>query len=388
MISKSDAQFINRCLGEIPSQGNITNHQFFESDVSEFLDNIGFEKEDLSHPWVHYFTSKPGNYCSKCRTDQNHCRCESPISEDTVYFLDANKLVSEWSDTVSSQNWFISQELTKISESSWKLECESESIGEVVFRIFTDGKLMYDVSPDPATRSLIIGFANHEYLRETDFSYWWAELLYSEFWGNVHRDLLNIQEPLSLPLCRYNAAAAQTNAEAIEDGFSAFFEKNGLSVVEEAQTVCPGVNQYVPVGEVNLVASKENQHILLCNCDVRPDHWHLHLYTDSNLVDVTKSDLAVRARDLMRDKIKRYNELADARTDIPAAAKILAPVMGLGLIAPLLQLVELFDLGLTTQQGLFILVSIVIIQLLLGASVLYFALKPLYDIRSMSWNIG
>ncbi|SNR56574.1 hypothetical protein [Halorubrum vacuolatum] len=388
MLSDEDTQFLNRVLTEIPAHGNVTDYRFFEPEMDEFLHQAGVDETTLSSNWRSFFKSVDQEVCTSCRASVSECTCSDQNHVSTVYFIDPDYVFREWAARIEDHNWFTEITTESIDNLNKRLIAESDSVGTIIFRIFFDGQRFENHSPDPLKPRLSVGFVNGKHADEEEYAYFWTEFIDVGFWKGLHNQLVQLQNPLSLRLCRKETAAVEINAESIEDELKNYFQGVGWDVSEQPQLVCHEVDDYIDIEDVNFVASEnENSRALLCECDSDPEHWHFHYFTDGKLSDVTSSEVIETSRDRMRGNVNDYNNLSESRQDLGPFVRIFAVIIGVINIGPLAQFFEILEVDLTTQQTVGILIGIIVVNLILVLALVYLALWPVYRHRTFDWSI-
>jgi hypothetical protein len=388
MLSDEDSAFLNRCLSEVPSHGAVTDYHFFEPEMEEFLYQSGVDETDLSSGWQAFFNVEARNACASCRSSVADCSCTDPNHVETVYVIDPNYVFREWAERIEHHDWFSETTTESIDDLNKRLIAESDSVGEVVFRVFFDGQRLENHSANPIKKRFPVGFVNAIHSGEEEYTFFWTELLEHRFWSRLHSDVVRLQNPLSLRLCRLNTDAVSVSAEEIEDNLKEYFETEGMEVSEHPQLVCPDVDEYINIDQVDFVATDtENAHKLLCKCDSDPDHWHFHYFNNGQLRDVTSSDEITEARSGMRTNITKYNNLSDSRQDLGPFVRFFAIILGLINIGPLVQFLQLMEVNLSTQQTVLTFAGTLVLNLLLTGALVYLALWPVYKLRTFDWTI-
>lgn len=388
MLSDEDAGFLNRCLSEIPSHGAVTDYRFFAPEMEEFLYQAGVDATDLSAGWHAFFSSEEQAVCASCRSSVAECGCASPNHVDTVYYLDPDYVFREWAERIDEQNWFNELSTESIDTLNKRVVAESDSVGGIVFRIFFDGQRFENHTPNPRKKRFPVGFVNAPHSHEEEFKFFWSDLLDHGFWSRLHGELVQLQNPLSLRLCRRDTDAVRVSSEEIEDELQAYFDAQELSTSEHPQLVCPEADEYIDIERVDFVASEsDDSHILLCTCDADPNHWHFHYVTDGRLIDVTSSEVVNDARDRMRTNVTKYNNLSDSRQDLGPFVRFFAIILGIINIGPLVQFLQLLDVDFTTQQTIWMFLGTLGLNLLLTLALIYLALLPVYRLRTFDWTI-
>lgn len=388
MLSDEDARFLNRCLSEVPSHGAVTDYQFFEPEMEEFLYQAGVDETDLSSGWHAFFTDEARDVCASCRSSVAECSCTDPNHVDTIYFIDPDYVFQKWAERIDQHEWFSETTTESIDDLNKRLVAESDSVGEVVFRVFFDGQRLENHSADPLKKRFPVGFVNAVHCQDEEYAFFWTEFLEHRFWSSLHGDIVQLQNPLSLRLCRLNTDAVSISTEEIEDELQAHFDTQGWDISEHPQLVCPDVDEYINIDQVDFVATAaEEAHALLCKCDSDPDHWHFHYFDDGRLTDVTTSDEVTEARDGMRTNITRYNNLSDSRQDLGPFVRFFAIILGIINLGPLVQFLQVMDVSLTPQQTVLTFVATLGLNLILTLALVYLALWPVYKLRTFDWSI-
>lgn len=389
MLSDDDISFLARCLYKIPSRGDVESHTFTEPKLKEFMIESGIDPDDLGQDWRDFFNSFDKRRCSNCESFERSCSCSDRSIVDTCYRFDASFIVKEWAENIANKTWFSSVQVERVRDLHWKLLAELDSLGQVTFRVFFDGEGFSSYEPNPLKQRFPVGFVNLRYAKKKEYAFTWLNLLDSSSWPTTRDKLVKLQEPISLSICQESSTAAETNTEAIVDGLRDYLHDVGYSVSEQPSHALPEIAEYINISEVVFVAERTDGEsaVLLCSCDIGNGSLHFHRYDGKGLSSVEDSEPATAARDKMREKVSEFNQIHSGSDTLQSSAKGLSALIALIAGVPLIQFLNLVDLGLGQQKQFYILIGLVGISLAVLLAIFFLVLYPARKLRKYSWSI-
>ena len=268
MLSESESIFLNRCLREIPTNGRIEDIEFTEEQVLTLISDVDLSEFDLNRGWARFFDSR-----SKDIVEEG-----VSIGETTeMYRLSPEVIANDWADEVDSYSWFSETRLEQVDDESWCLTAQSDGRGELTFRLFFSGRRVEEYSPDALKNNFSVWFVEPRHTSEERATFRWSEFLRDDFWANLQRDLLRIQEPRTVDICRLDSVAASDNMEGIEDAIKYKFGKLNLEVEEDPEEDITEIEEYID-GPILFGArgDKDDSYLLVCECGRSPNQLHLH----------------------------------------------------------------------------------------------------------------
>jgi len=390
MLFDDDISFLARCLYQIPDHGEIVNYEFTKPEIDSFIVEAGIDPDDIGQDWKDFFISYRNRLCSNCKSSEDECSCPNQNVVDICYKLNPETIIEEWSKNISERDWFASVTVEKVRDLHWKLLADSDSLGEVTFRVFFDGKRFESYEPDTTKLRFPVGFVNTSHANPQEYIFSWSDLLDPSFWGNTRDELIRLQKPISLPICRESSPAAETNREAIVDSIRNYLDKNEYSVSEQPSYSLPQVDEYLEISSVKVVGEhpSDGSAVLVCSCEFGDGGLHFHRYSEDGLVDVNQSEVATTAREEMRDKVSDFNQLYSGSDTLQPSAKSIGVLVTLIASIPFIQFINVVQLGLGKQKQLYILIGLFAFAIIAFLSIFFLVIYPARRIREYNWEIN
>lgn len=378
MISESEAVFLNRCLREIPTNNRIEHIEFTEEQVLKLISDINLSESDLNRGWERFFN---------CRSKDIVEDGVSTGEKTEMYHLSPEVIATDWADEVDSQPWFSETRLEQVDDECWCLRAQSDGRGELTFRLFFNGRRVEEYSPDALKNNFAVWFVEPRHKPEERATFGWAEFLQDDFWENLQRDLLQIQEPRTVDICRLDSVAASDNMEGIEDAIRYKFGDLELKVEEDPEEDITEIEEYI-LGPILFGAKddKDGSYLLVCECDRSPNQLHLHYVRDGKPAYLSNSSHSDEVREFTRNKVKRYNELSAKKKDVLPILKWSAALLGAIGVSQVVPLFTFFGVQPDSQLVTNSLIVVLMLFLVLGLSVFVYMLLPVIAFRRFGWT--
>ena len=378
MLSESEAVLLNRCLREIPANGRIENIEFTEEQVLELISDVSLAESDLNRGWARFFDSRSKDIVE-----------DGVSTGETIemYRLSPEVIANDWADEVDGNSWFSETRLEQVDDESWCLIAQSDGRGELSFRLFFNGRRVEEYSPDALKNNFAVWFVEPRHTSDERATFRWAEFLQNDFWGDLQRNLLRIQEPRTVDICRLNSVAASDNMEGIEDAIKYKFRDLELEVEEDPEEDITEIEEYID-GPI-LFGAKEDQdssYLIVCECDRSPNQLHLHYVRDGKPAYLSDSNHAEDVREFTRSKVKRYNELSAKKKDVLPILKWSAALLGAIGVSQVVPLFTFFGVQPDSQIVTNGLVVVLVVSLLIGIGVFVYMMLPVVAFRRFSWT--
>ncbi|PSQ46115.1 hypothetical protein BRD15_10050 [Halobacteriales archaeon SW_6_65_15] len=377
MLSESEALFLNRCLREVPSTASIADIEFTEDHVTDMLADVDVDESDLTRGWQRYFNA---------RTKEVVEEGVATGDTDERYHLNPERIAEAWADEIDGKSWFAETRLEQVDEESWQFIAQSNGRGELVFRLFFNGRRVEEYTPDTLKGRFTVWFVEPKNVPDEEATFKWAEFLDDDFWETLQRDLLRLQDPRTVNICRNDSVAADDNMEGIEDAIKYKFEDCGLTVDEDPEADMPEIEEYID-GPV-LFGAKEHDdaYLLVCECDLSPNHIHLHYVHDGKPAHLSESNYAEDICQFVHDKVKDYHELSAKKEDIPQTLKWLVALFGIITVPQFLPVFSFFGVNPNSQIVTNTLLFVQIGSLAIGLAIVLYLLLPVIRFRRFSWT--
>lgn len=378
MLSESESIFLNRCLREIPTNGRIEDIEFTEEQVLKLISDVNLSESGLNRGWARFFDSRSKDIVKEGVS----------IGETTeMYRLSPEVIANDWADEVDSYSWFSETRLEQVDDESWCLTAQSDGRGELTFRLFFSGRRVEEYSPDALKNNFSVWFVEPRHTSEERATFRWAEFLRDDFWANLQRDLLRIQEPRTVDICRLDSVAASDNMEGIEDAIKYKFGKLNLEVEEDPEEDITEIEEYID-GPILFGARGEEDasYLLVCECGRSPNQLHLHYVREGKPAYLSDSSHADEVREFTRSKVKRYNELSAKKKDVLPILKWSAALLGAIGVSQVVPLFTFFGVQPDSQLVTNSLIVVLVASLIIGLSVFVYMLLPVIAFRRFSWT--
>lgn len=377
MLSESEALFLNRCLREIPSTANITDIEFTENQITDMLVDVNVDESDLTRGWQRYFNRRTQEVLEG-----------GVATGNTVekYHLNPQIIAEEWADEVDDKPWFAETRLEEVDDENWKFIAQSDGRGKLVFRLFFNGRRVEEYTPDALKGRFAVWFVEPQSIPDEEATFKWAEFLDDDFWRALQRDLLRLQDPRTVNICRTDSIAADDNMEGIEDAIKYKFRDCGLMVDEDPQADMAEIEEYIDGPILFGAKERDDAHLLVCECDLSPNHIHLHYVRDGKPAHLSESEYAEDIRDFVHDKVKEYHDLSAKKEDIPQTIRWLVVLFGAIGISQFLPVFSFFGVNPNSQIVTDTLIAVRIGSLIIGIAIVLYLLLPVIKFRRFSWT--
>ncbi|WP_227380932.1 hypothetical protein [Haladaptatus halobius] len=340
------------------------------------LSDVNVNESDLNRGWQRYFNARTQEVIE-----------EGVATGDTEekYHLNPEVITKAWGDEIDDKSWFAETRLKQIDDESWQFIAQSDGRGELVFQLFFNGRRVEEYSPDALKSRFAVWFVEPQNIADEEATFKWTEFLDGEFWENLRSELLQVQNPRTINICRKNSVAAGDNMEGIEDAIQYKFRDCELAVDEDPLANNTEIEEYIDGPILFGAKTDDNNHLLVCECDLSPDHVHLHYVRDGKPSHLADSEYAETIQNFVREKVIRYNDLSAKKEDIPQTLRWLVVLFGAIGVSQFVPLFFFFGVSPSSQIVTDTLILVRVGSLIIGLAIIVYLLLPVIRFRRFSW---
>lgn len=389
MISKADVRLIGRCTTDLPRGDSISSGQYTLSRIRSFKSDLGFDQSEYSQESLLFESVRGIEICNNCQMHRQNCSCANPDFESDVYQIDKGRLVEEWVESVrNGQDVFSKFQLEEKSGEPWKITAKTNRSELVEFYLFFAEGTLRNSNFDPYALSFPIGFVGSAYAIDNSYIYSWGEFLDDEFSATFRSDLSTLQEPITKPFYDYESDVVEDFKDEILMSMNEFLEVRDYEPSDEVENQIRAAGNIIDISDVDIVAKCDgrNSKLLICHCEHKFDRWHMHRYSDGDMLEVSELDVAEDLQTGVRSRASKFKSIKANMSTISNAAKVLLPVLAILSIGPAIDALSILGLPIQQNQDIvtvfeFILMSIVTM------SILFIVIKPYWNYYRFNWSI-
>jgi hypothetical protein len=316
MITPKTANFVRKCLDEIPARDRLRQYPFEEDELESNAEECGLTEDNTERDWRRLFNLRDSD------------------GDKKEYVLDDEAVVSEWAETLDNKGWFqnvsspVNCDDVEPFNSKWRVDATSEGRGKLSFYIYLDEESLNGDSPDLIEGAVLFWLIEPVDGDNRDHVYPWYKIIQDGFWETLREELLRYQERRHFDISDMESPAIQANKEGVQDMIRFFIKEHHASVEEDPEglTNIQRSDDELEIGQVHFAGEvDESTHLVICECNRTPsESLHTHLVHNGTIEPVSNSDTAFSIAEDARGKVKEYNGLSEN----PENSKALAAIFG------------------------------------------------------------
>jgi hypothetical protein len=266
----------------LTDEADVLEEAFFRADVSD-VSALEYREKDLQdyaeylqidrdiHPDIRtYFSISEEQRCEKHRIPTSSCGCaESRQVQASIYRLDPESLVEDWTAAIRDRNIFDSLELEQIDSTRHILQAWLNRT-KITFHCFFDRDEMEKHDFEPQAMEFGVSFFGDQWVVEREHRYSWREFLNDGFRDEITADVKHLKEAIGSDFYEYEPL--EEFRDRVRQSLRGYFSASGFEVRREVGEVCPvETTQYeIDTGKTDFVASREDSNFIVCHCVKTP----------------------------------------------------------------------------------------------------------------------